>query len=874
MYSSSANQTFSGSITGAGGLQKDTSASSTLTLSGTSAYTGATNVNAGTLKITGTIYCGTCLGGSGVASTASAITTVNTGGTLEVTNWGWVGSLGDRYYDAVGLVINGGTLRYSGPNTSAANSSTRGFTVGTSGATFESATAGTTWSLLDGASSNSSYKSVFNGNVTFQGLGDFNVSHIISGANTLTKSGAGTLTLSGLNTYTGTTTINAGTLAFASTGKIYYNSGSSMVTATATVNSGAVLDLQSWDWAGSLGYLNFDATCLVINGGTVRQSGSTANSGAGINMSSRQFTIQTGGATFDSATAGITWTMDRDSRSNYQVATAGNVTFTGAGNTVFNTWLSGAYSVTKNGTGTVTMSGSNTYTGGTNFNAGTVNVNGSTALGPSGTLGFGGGTLQYSANNITDYSGRASNAASQAYKIDTNGRDLTWASALTSSGGTLTKLGTGTLTLTGTNTFTGDTTISAGTLQLGSGGGTGSLASTNIVDNGTLAFYTNVDTTGAYNISGTGGVQVTGVTRGSALYSSYLTTTPVTIATNSTVAEVLYRLSGARESGTAVTGTPQAGIYLKTFNPLTNTANAQVQMYDGTYTKFVYVKLIQNGTNVQVVVDTSNNTGTGAGYKTGNYLGTDMTVGASSMGLATGSNGASGYGVDTLYTTGKVTLTGTNTFTGGVTLSNTTTTVSSGAPQYSQTALGTLEVGSLASNTVSNSGLLIFNTSAAQTWAGAMSGSGYFIKEGSSALALTGDSAYTGAAMVYDGSLQLGNGGTTGAFGAGTNYLLLSANANLTVNRSNALTLSGLVQGLGSLTKEGTGTLTLSGDNNYAGLTNVNAGALTVAHSNALGSAAAGTTVANGAALQFSGGVSTADNLTVQGTGMGGTGAR
>ena len=39
----------------------------------------------------------------------------------------------------------------------------------------------------------------------------------------------------------------------------------------------------------------------------------------------------------------------------------------------------------------------------------------------------------------------------------------------------LTKSGTGTLTLTGTNTYTGGTTISAGTLQLGNAGATGSI---------------------------------------------------------------------------------------------------------------------------------------------------------------------------------------------------------------------------------------------------------------------------------------------------------------------------------------------------------------------------------------------------------------
>ena len=40
--------------------------------------------------------------------------------------------------------------------------------------------------------------------------------------------------------------------------------------------------------------------------------------------------------------------------------------------------------------------------------------------------------------------------------------------------GTLTKAGTGTTTLTGANSYSGTTTISAGTLQVGNGGTTGS----------------------------------------------------------------------------------------------------------------------------------------------------------------------------------------------------------------------------------------------------------------------------------------------------------------------------------------------------------------------------------------------------------------
>ena len=60
----------------------------------------------------------------------------------------------------------------------------------------------------------------------------------------------------------------------------------------------------------------------------------------------------------------------------------------------------------------------------------------------------------------------------------------------------VTKTGPARLTLTGDNTYTGGTTISAGTLQLGNGGTTGSVAG-NIVDNGALAFNRSDDVTWA-----------------------------------------------------------------------------------------------------------------------------------------------------------------------------------------------------------------------------------------------------------------------------------------------------------------------------------------------------------------------------------------
>ena len=69
-----------------------------------------------------------------------------------------------------------------------------------------------------------------------------------------------------------------------------------------------------------------------------------------------------------------------------------------------------------------------------------------------------GGTLQYSSNNNHDFSGRFSTGANQAYKIDVNGRPVTYATALASSGGSVTltdTAGGGSLTLSAANSFTG-----------------------------------------------------------------------------------------------------------------------------------------------------------------------------------------------------------------------------------------------------------------------------------------------------------------------------------------------------------------------------------------------------------------------------------
>ena len=71
---------------------------------------------------------------------------------------------------------------------------------------------------------------------------------------------------------------------------------------------------------------------------------------------------------------------------------------------------------------------------------------------------------------------------------------------------TLTKAGTNTLTLSGANTYSGTTTVSAGTLQIGNGGGTGTLGTGETINNATLDFNRSATYSYAGTISGTGAI--------------------------------------------------------------------------------------------------------------------------------------------------------------------------------------------------------------------------------------------------------------------------------------------------------------------------------------------------------------------------------
>ncbi|NDG73054.1 MAG: hypothetical protein EBY32_17500, partial [Proteobacteria bacterium] len=114
---------------------------------------------------------------------------------------------------------------------------------------------------------------------------------------------------------------------------------------------------------------------------------------------------------------------------------------------------------------------------------------------------------------------------------------------------------------------------------------------------------------------------------------------------------------------------------------------------------------------------------------------------------------------------------------------------------------------------------------------GVISGNGSFVKGGNGTTILTGNNTYTGTTIIHSGTLQVGNGGTSGTLGSGA----WINNGNLVFNRSDDLMLGKSIGGTGSVTKFGSNTLTLTGNNTHSGGTIVNSGILSVAKYNALG---------------------------------------
>jgi autotransporter-associated beta strand protein len=110
---------------------------------------------------------------------------------------------------------------------------------------------------------------------------------------------------------------------------------------------------------------------------------------------------------------------------------------------------------------------------------------------------------------------------------------------------------------------------------------------------------------------------------------------------------------------------------------------------------------------------------------------------------------------------------------------------------------------------------------------GVISGSGRLVKNGSGTFTLGGANTYSGGTFVNAGTLA---GTTTSLHGN------IVDNANVTFDQDGNGTYGGIISGIGSVTKAGNGTVTLSGANSYSGGTFVNGGTLVGSTSSLRGS--------------------------------------
>jgi len=194
--------------------------------------------------------------------------------------------------------------------------------------------------------------------------------------------------------------------------------------------------------------------------------------------------------------------------------------------------------------------------------------------------------------------------------------------------------------------------------------------------------------------------------------------------------------------------------------------------------------------------------------------------------------------------TGEVTFSGGNTYAGG-------TTVSAGSLRG--------DANSLQGNIAVESGAaVIFDQPGNDTYSGNLTGTGGFTKEGAGTLTLTGTNTVSGQSNLADGALL-------GGFASIPRKLSSAAGTLVTFNDDTNGTYAGVISGMAGVTKLGTGQLTFSGANSYAGVTTVSEGTLRAGPQN-LPNQTTSSIVNNAALILDSGGAGTYQGV-ISGTG-------
>ncbi|MCL2760558.1 MAG: autotransporter-associated beta strand repeat-containing protein, partial [Desulfuromonadales bacterium] len=693
------------------------------------------------------------------------------------------------------------------------------------------------------------------------------IDSVLQGTTELEKTDYGTLVLTGANTYTGGTAINGGTLQISAddnlgdtAGGLSFDDGTLSTTADITSDRATTLN------AGGGTFDVNDGTTLAMTGiidgaGSLTKTDTGTLELAGVNT-------YTGGTTLENGTIVIgnnnalgtgtlaMWegtTLAFDATGGYNIANSitlsGDPTFNVPTGTIDT--QSGPVSddpgppvvpgtLELTGGGTLILNATNTYTGGTIIDAGTLQLGDGTTNGSIVGDVTNNGTLAFNRSDIVTFDG------------------------VISGTGAVTQIGTGTTILTAANTYSGGTTISAGTLQLGDGTTNGSIVG-NITDNATLAFAPASGTliTNSGIITGTGAItQIGAGTTTLSGTGSSIGSVDVQTGTLAFTQAGAFTTTGAYTTESTGTTSIAAGSTLSIGGAFTQDGTLDIALGTSTTPVITAASATLSGT-LNITGFGPTGTITASSQLTGNLTLISTTNGITENNLTvnTGSTGTTPNYITTTYG-----IVGNNYDLGlGLTWFSGTTTGN---------GLFTIATGT---NFIVDDTILSDQAASATGWNGTT-----LDKEGAGTLTLDQINTYTGTTTIGAGTLALSgvgsiatssgvtdNGtlnisGTTAGASittiSGTGTVNLGAETLTLTNASG--TLSGAISGTGGGLTLAAGTETLGGNNSYTGATNVNAGTLILTGTNT----STATTIASGATLQLGNGGTTGQTATTAGT--------
>ena len=528
-------------------------------------------------------------------------------------------------------------------------------------------------------------------------------------------------------------------------------------------------------------------------------------------------------------------------------------TITGSGD------IAGSCSFTKSGAGTLTIETVNSFTGGININGGTLTF---TALGNlgAGAINFDGGTLLYGADFIEDISARTVTFNAGGGTLDTAGYDVTFGYPVGNNGaGGLTKAGAGGMGLIGANNYQGKTTVSQGTLVLITGA---TLPNTSEINVKSGAVFNTVDglTLGSGQKLSGGGTVINNVTAvAGASVSPGDSAGTLTLNNNLTINGDLPKATLDMDVSTNLSGRD----LLVVNGDLTLTAGALQVTAAGDLTNGVY-KLIQYSGTLYPGAGASGNlllTGFSQAGKDAWLVEAageiDMVVGDKATDALTWRG--TGANWDLAGSLNWLNVAAPWPFTNGdyVTFND------SGSAQTNVNITEAVRPSTVTVNATTNYWF---------SGAGRLSGLAAITKSGSGTLTILTVNNNAEPMDISDGTVQVGDGTTTGALGSGN----VTNNGALVFMQTDNQTILGSVSGSGSLAQNGTATLTLSGGATYTGPTTIGSNATLRVGAGAAPGAMSTSTITNDGTLvldsstswSYGNGITGLGGVVKQGSGM------